>query len=909
MPDAPAPVTVLVPVYRGAPDVARCLDSVRRHASAANGPVDVLVIDDASPEAEVVDLLRGIDPASWPVPITVLRNERNVGFVATVNRGLRHARHDVVVLNADTVVTAGWLDRMRAVAASAPDVATVTPLSGFGSICTLPVAVRERFGLAGDDPEVDACAAFVLAHSLQLAPEVITGVGFCMYVTRAAVELVGPLDEATFGTGYGEEVDFCLRASRLGLRHLVDDATFVHHRGGASFGQEERRARMAASSALLHRRYPFFRAANRAERDADPLAVPFAALELGLAERVAGRPHVLHVLHSPPEMPGGTEQHVMALIDALLDDIDASILYHVDSGFVLRTIWRRDGERDEHEYLFPGAHRKVTKVFDEVAGEALATVLELFAFDAVHLQNLVGHSLAPLAALRGFPGPVVCSVRDLYLACPHHWLLTPDLQPCGIPDDLDVCARCLPQTRGLSRADLEGFRAIVADHLDVIDRWVFASQSACDYLLRAYDIPDEKVEVIAHGALIPVDRRVQDVDDALIATEPLRLAFVGVGWPKKGLDVVNRVADALVGSGVEVHHFGKLRAPASSALRTHGPYDNAMLPDLLVAAGVQVALLPVPYAETFGHVMTEVLVAGLPVIGTSYGALGERIRQAGVGWTVDPGDVDGIVALIHRLDLGRAEVRRATEQVRRLPLRTVAETAPSYADLYLSHPVGRPRRTEGAPVSDDDRRLRRHLRALASVNRQLHAQVADLQARAGETPANLRRARSAPPADPRPAPAAHETEAPAMDQPAADQPYLTRRSDGVVFMIDVAGRRKVKSGLVAAALEEEFGPPRAEGEQSFERSEKAPAMDVLVSPDGYPFVIVGGKRLPLKGLPVPRPATAAELDRFPEGKTLDVGRANVARSRVGASSAGTDLASQVKRVARGVKRRLAARRV
>ena len=44
-------------------------------------------------------------------------------------------------------------------------------------------------------------------------------------------------------------------------------------------------------------------------------------------------------------------------------------------------------------------------------------------FDAVHIQNLIDHSLAPLAVLADFDGPVVCSVRDLYLACPHHWLL------------------------------------------------------------------------------------------------------------------------------------------------------------------------------------------------------------------------------------------------------------------------------------------------------------------------------------------------------------------------------------------------------------------------------------------------------------------------------------------------------
>src|SRR5262249_57225307 len=104
-------------------------------------------------------------------------------------------------------VTTGWLDRL-ARAAGRPDVATVTPLTNHGSICTLPQAVIDTFGLAGDAPRIDECAEFITSRSLQLCPRVITGVGFCMYTTRAAIDRVGLLDEDTFGIGYGEEVCF-----------------------------------------------------------------------------------------------------------------------------------------------------------------------------------------------------------------------------------------------------------------------------------------------------------------------------------------------------------------------------------------------------------------------------------------------------------------------------------------------------------------------------------------------------------------------------------------------------------------------------------------------------------------------------------------------------------------------------
>jgi glycosyltransferase involved in cell wall biosynthesis len=165
------------------------------------------------------------------------------------------------------------------------------------------------------------------------------------------------------------------------------------------------------------------------------------------------------------------------------------------------------------------------------------------------------------------------------------------------------------------------------------------------------------------------------------------VAFVGLGWSKKGLDVVNELAEAFRDSTVEIHHFGPLKQPASPELRAHGAYDNEFLPDLLHRAGIQVVLLPGPYAETFGIVMSEALASGIPVIGASYGALGERIRAFGAGWTIDPTDAEGIRVVIERLDRSRDELMRVTRQVLEVPLQSVADTAHRYAALYGSDPA------------------------------------------------------------------------------------------------------------------------------------------------------------------------------------------------------------------------------
>ena len=413
-------------------------------------------------------------------------------------------------------------------------------------------------------------------------------------------------------------------------------------------------------------------------------------------ERRRGRTHVLQILHNEPGELGGTEKFLNALMEALEDECDFSVLYPVQSGFVLQTRWKTaGGDPLVERFLLPGGPRPVTQVRDEFAAAAVVMALDMFDFDAVHVHNLIGLSTSPLSVLAQFDGPVLCSVHDLFLACPNFSLLYRNVEPCGIPDDLSVCDRCLetvatsplpgsPLIDNLSRDYLIDFRTAVRANLASVDHWVFATRSAADTFMRVYEPEPSRMRVIEHGSVIRLGRRTPEPDPALIYGEPLRVAFVGLGWAKKGLDAVNELADTFRDSSIEIHHFGELKQPASFELHAHGPYDNEFLPELLQRTGVQIVLLPGPYAETFGIVMTEALVAGLPVIGTTYGALGERIRATGAGWTIDPMNVDGIRTLIARLDRARDEVMRATRQVRRLKLETVKDTAPQYAALYDS---------------------------------------------------------------------------------------------------------------------------------------------------------------------------------------------------------------------------------
>lgn len=274
-----AAIDIVVPVYEAAGLLRRCLAALDRYTEPTEARV--LIIDDASPDPAIVPLLTDWAARS-PLRPRVLANPDNLGFIGTVNRGFRETRGDALLLNADTEVTPGWLPRLRAALHSDPRVATVTPFSNNAEICSWPEFCRAAPVPADPERIARACA---LAGPPEY-PELPTAVGFCMLIRRAALDQLGDFDQATFGRGYGEENDFCLRVAGHGWRNVLADDCYVVHAGGGSFAPLGLKPG-GDNLARLLARYPGYNARVAAFIAADPLAARRTRIAASYREQLA----------------------------------------------------------------------------------------------------------------------------------------------------------------------------------------------------------------------------------------------------------------------------------------------------------------------------------------------------------------------------------------------------------------------------------------------------------------------------------------------------------------------------------------------------------------------------------------------------------------------------------------------
>lgn len=244
-------VTVVVTVYNGGQMLRRCFDALLRHTRPE---VRIIVINDCSTDETTLRILDELDASTR---IEVVHNPKNRGYTRTANHGLYLSEpHDVVLLNSDAIVGPMWLQRLRWVAYYQAAVGTVSAVSDDAAANSIPR--RHQYNSWYPRLSWDTTSRLVARGAKVWSQEAPSAHGFCMYLRREVIKEAGPFDREAFPVGYGEEVDFSIKARQAGWRNVVAPHVMVKHLRSGSFGAR-RAALNASGKEILARRYPSFR--------------------------------------------------------------------------------------------------------------------------------------------------------------------------------------------------------------------------------------------------------------------------------------------------------------------------------------------------------------------------------------------------------------------------------------------------------------------------------------------------------------------------------------------------------------------------------------------------------------------------------------------------------------------------
>jgi GT2 family glycosyltransferase len=235
-------VSIVIPSWN-APDLTRAaIESIRRNTRA---PYEIIVVDDGSADTAVQSLreITGIELISHPA---------NCGYARACNTGLAAARGShVVLLNADVIVSAGWLDRLLDAFARDPLVGASVPRSN--NVRGHQRLAEAAYATLGEMEVFAAKRARAYARRHYRTNRAST---FCMCISRAVIEEVGGLDPVYAANSY-EDDDYCLRVRAAGFAIVVCEDAFVHHDGGATRAAKEldAPANRARSASVFARRW------------------------------------------------------------------------------------------------------------------------------------------------------------------------------------------------------------------------------------------------------------------------------------------------------------------------------------------------------------------------------------------------------------------------------------------------------------------------------------------------------------------------------------------------------------------------------------------------------------------------------------------------------------------------------
>ena len=597
-------VDVIVPVYNG----LEYFDALFSGIEKTKVPYRLIIVNDKSPDPEVGKYLEKY--AAEHDNVVLLNNETNMGFLPSVNRGLKMAENHVALVNTDVEVPEEWLERLMLPIFAKENIATTTPFTTCGTICSFPDFCRDNKLFEGMPLwEIDDEFRMIRPQY----PAMPTGVGFCMGMNLKAIQEVGLLDEENFGKGYGEENDWCQRAIAAGYENVHVDNLFVYHKHGGSFPSEEKQRLLKEHSEALLRKHPDYNKDTADYCRRDPLRPVRLYVEMKLLNRKLDVPTIVAFDH---DLGGGATAYLVEKRRLALREgyRFVTIRYNIVSN---RFYFTYQYKQYEMEFF--------ANDLETALGE-LMRVDEIWINELVTYQDLYGTLERILRLKREQGAKLLMLLHDFFALCPAVNLIDAEGKYCGVPS-CEVCDKCIPDNRSNACTEYGTgtlWRTKFREFLSNCDEIRAFSDDTARLFKRAY--PDVyNLHVIPHAPhYLPAVKKNKKT------TETFNIGLIGVLCYKKGLEVVKALAGYIEENELNI----RLRLIGTSDEEIESPvfsqtgrYTREEIPRLTLEQDIDMFLIPSVWPETFSYTTSEIISMGFPVAVLPVGAPVERVKR------------------------------------------------------------------------------------------------------------------------------------------------------------------------------------------------------------------------------------------------------------------------------------------
>lgn len=609
-------VDIIIPVYNGMQYLPTLFETMQK----TQMDYRMILVDDCSPDESVLPYLERFAKENHNV--VVLHNEKNLGFVKSVNRALQMAEHHVALVNTDVQLPKNWLERLMKPIFENEKVASTTPFTNSGTIFSFPDFCRDNaLFLNKSVDEIDAVFRRIRPKN-EIVP---TGMGFCMGMNIDTLQKIGLLDDVTFELGYGEENDWCQRAIEAGYINVYVENLFVHHNHGGSFPSETKQKLLKQNAERLVKKHPLYNQdiAQFCEKDPNRDIREYVKFEL-LFHHDANC-----ILAFNHDLGGGADMYLQRKKTEILKQ-----------GMLFVEV-RYSRENKKYYLVLDMADNQSTCAFDGMPD--VIGLLQQRLYDQIWINELATYPdllqwLREIEKLKKDNATTLrLLVHDYFMICPSLTLFNQDAGYCGIPEGLDTCNECLLSNEYCysdATKDMGVWRESWKHFMQACDEIIVFSKDSIRLLERAFGKGPE-YQLIPHE--VQPLRKVNRVHAS--ANQPVIIGILGAISEQKGIGVLKEMLKYIEKNDIDMQIVvvGETAEPINSeALIVTGRYQRDRIPDLAEEYAIECFFIPSVWPETFSYTTSEIILMDMPIAIFDIGAPVERVSVYDKGIILGP---------------------------------------------------------------------------------------------------------------------------------------------------------------------------------------------------------------------------------------------------------------------------------